>query len=34
MHVEDRQMGTRVGLTVLVLIGIMIALIIASNFIA
>lgn len=33
MHVEDKQMGIRVGYTVLVLVGVMIALIIASNFI-
>lgn len=34
MHVEDRQMGTRVGYTVLVLVGLMVCLIIAANLIA
>jgi hypothetical protein len=34
MHVEDRQMGSRVGYTVLVLVGLMVCLIIAANFIA
>ena len=34
MHVEDKMMGIRVGKTVLVLFGIMILLIIASNMIA
>ena len=33
MHVEDKQMGIRVGYTVLVLLGVMVALIIASNLI-
>lgn len=33
MHVEDKMMGRRVGLTVLGLIGVMIGLIIASNII-
>jgi hypothetical protein len=34
MHLEDKMMGIRVGKTVLVLLGIMVALIIASNMIA
>ena len=34
MHVEDKEMGTRVGYTVLVLAGLMFALIILANFIA
>jgi hypothetical protein len=38
MHAEDKeidkQMGMRVGYTILVLLGVMIALIIAANFIA
>lgn len=33
MHLEDKQMGLRVGYTVLVLVGVMIGLIIASNII-
>jgi len=33
MHVEDKQMGIRVGYTVLVIIGIMLGLIIAANII-
>lgn len=33
MHIEDKQMGTRVGYTVLVLIGVMVGLIITSNII-
>ncbi|VAX01416.1 hypothetical protein MNBD_GAMMA21-2638 [hydrothermal vent metagenome] len=34
MHAEDKQIGIRVGYTVLVIIGIMIGLIIAANIIA
>lgn len=34
MHIEDKIMGLRVGLTVLILIGIMFGLIIVSNIIA
>lgn len=34
MHIEDKQMGTEIGITVLVLAGVMVALIIAANFIA
>ena len=33
MHVEDKQIGIRVGYTVLVIIGIMVGLIIAANII-
>jgi hypothetical protein len=33
MNIEDKQMGIRVGYTVLVLLGVMVALIIASNLI-
>ena len=33
MHVEDKQMGIRVGYTVLVIIAVMIGLIIAANII-
>ena len=33
MHVEDKEMGIHVGMTVLVLVGVMVALIIAANFI-
>jgi len=33
MHVEDRIMGTRVGITVLILVGLMMVLIIAANLI-
>ena len=33
MHVEDKEMGMHVGVTVLVLIGVMVGLIIAANFI-
>ncbi len=34
MHVDDKNMGLRVGKTVLVLFALMIVLIIASNIIA
>lgn len=34
MHIEDKTMGIRVGYTVLVLLGVMVVLIIAANFIA
>lgn len=34
MHIQDKQMAQRVGITVLVLVGVMISLIIASNMIA
>lgn len=34
MHVEDKQMGIHIGVTVLVLVGVMVSLIIAANFIA
>lgn len=34
MHIEDKRMGTEIGITVLVLAGVMVALIIAANFIA
>ena len=34
MHIDDKMMGLRVGKTVLVLVGVMILLIIASNLIA
>ena len=34
MHIEDKEMGMRVGYTVLVLVGLMFGLIILSNFIA
>ena len=34
MHVEDKQMGVHIGVTVLVLVGVMVSLIIAANFIA
>ena len=34
MHIEDKQMGAEIGITVLVLAGVMVALIIAANFIA
>lgn len=33
MHVEDKQMGTRVGYTVLVLVGLMFGLIVLANLI-
>ena len=33
MQLEDKQMGQRVGITVLVLIGLMLALIIVANMI-
>lgn len=33
MHVEDKEMGMHVGVTVLVLIGVMVGLIITANFI-
>jgi len=33
MHIEDKLMGQRVGITVLVLVGVMVALIILSNII-
>ena len=34
MYIDDKMMGLRVGKTVLVLVGVMILLIIASNLIA
>ena len=34
MHIEDKQMGIRVGYTVLIIVGIMTALIIIANIIA
>ena len=34
MHIDDKMMGLRVGKTVLVLVGVMILLIFASNLIA
>ncbi len=34
MHIEDNIMGTRVGITVLVLVGLMVVLILAANLIA
>ncbi len=34
MHIEDKIMGTRVGITVLVLVGVMVVLILAANLIA
>ena len=33
MHVEDKQMGVRVGYTVAVLIGVMLSLILIANLI-
>jgi len=33
MHVDDKQIGIRVGYTVLVIIGVMVGLIIAANLI-
>lgn len=33
MHIEDKIMGTRVGITVLVLVGLMLVLILAANLI-
>jgi len=33
MHVEDKEMGMRVGYTVLVLAGLMFVLIILANFV-
>ena len=33
MHIEDKQMGARIGYTVLVLVGLMFGLIILANFI-
>lgn len=33
MHIEDKIMGTRVGITVLVLVGLMVVLIIAANLV-
>ena len=33
MHVEDKEMGTRVGYTVLVLVGLMLAMILLANLI-
>ncbi len=34
MHVDDKSMATSVGVTVLVLVGMMVALIIIANIIA
>lgn len=34
MHIDDKQMGMRVGYTVLVLLGLMFALIMLANLIA
>ena len=34
MHAEDRQIGSRVGYTVLVLLGLMFGLIVLANLIA
>ena len=31
MHIEDKFMGTRVGITVLILVGLMVVLIFAAN---
>ncbi len=33
MHIEDKIMGTRVGITVLVLVGLMVVLILTANLI-
>ena len=33
MHIEDKIMGTRLGITVLVLVGLMVVLIIAANLV-
>lgn len=34
MHVEDKEMGVHIGVTVLVLVAVMIGLIITANIIA
>lgn len=34
MHVEDKEMGMRVGYTVLILLGLMFVLIVLANIIA
>ena len=34
MHIEDKIMSTRVGITVLVLVGLMVVLIIAANLVS
>ncbi len=34
MHAEDKQMGIRIGYTVLIIIGVMVGLIITANIIA
>jgi len=34
MHIEDKEMGTRIGYTVLILLGLMFALIVLANIVA